>query len=269
MIYHFIFGLKENFGNKPFQYFHYLTIKSCYLTQNKPEIWIHFVHEPNDNIWWEEAKQYCKIKKYDTIPEEIFVFLKNIRDLHFVLIADVFRLLILKEHGGVYADMDTLFYRPFFPHFENKSFVMGLEEQFHKKNNKILTTGLCNALMICEKQSKFIDVWLNSYEKHFINPKDLNKMAVRIPHGLNVHNNLVHVEPVESFFKYLWSKNFYNEIIEDEKWVWDYNTGDEGIFSKHLYEGMNYGLLKTFTPDFLLKSNSLFAKMCRNIDGLL
>jgi hypothetical protein len=63
-IYHFIFGLSEDFNKKPFEYFHYLSIKSCYLTQENPKIYMHYLYEPKDNQWWEKGKQFVELIKY-------------------------------------------------------------------------------------------------------------------------------------------------------------------------------------------------------------
>lgn len=270
MIYHFIFGLQKKFGNKPFGYFHYLAIKSCYLTQNKPTIWMHILHEPKNNAWWEKAKEYFQIKKYDVLPNIVYAC-NNQKVLRIQHQSDIFRLLILKEHGGVYADIDTLFYRPFFPHFENKECVLGKEEQFHRERNRLLMSGLCNALIIAKKESNFINLWLEEYKTNY-SYKDWNKMSVRWPNRINIHKaqkGWLHVEPVESFHKYLWSHQFLDESIQNEPWIWNYESGDEGVFSKHLYETNTYQLLNKITPEKLKSCNSLFAKMCKNIDGLI
>lgn len=269
MIYHFIFGLRKDFGNKPFDYFHYLAIKSCYLTQNKPTIWMHCVCEPEKNIWWDKAKNYFTVITYNKLPD-IVLKCNNIEVKRIQHQADILRLLILKEHGGVYADIDTLFYRPFFPHFDDKKFVLGKEGQIHKdKNNRFLTSGLCNALIISEKNSEFVNLWLDMYPKHYSH-KDWNLMSVRMPNRLSIHHKeLIHVEPVESFHKFLWSKRFYDDSIVDEPWVLDYESGDAGIFSKHLYETNTYKFLKKMNINSVMNSDCLYAKMCRNIEGLL
>lgn len=258
------------FGNKPFGYFHYLAIKSCYLTQNKPNIWMHIIHEPQNNTWWDAAKEYFQIVKYNSLPDLIYKC-NNEQVIRIQHQSDILRLLILKEHGGVYADIDTLFYRPFFPHFDNKECVLGREEQFHIEHDRVLTSGLCNALIIAKKESEFINLWLEEYKTNYSH-KDWNKMSVRWPikmRNKRPHDKWLHVEPVESFHKYLWSLQYFDETITNEKWKWNYDSGDQGIFSKHLYETNTYKVLNRFTPEIIHSSNSLFAKMCRNIDGLV
>lgn len=263
-IYHFIFGLDENFNKKPFCYFHYLNLKSCYLTQNKPTIYIHCIYEPINNIWWNKAKEFINVISYNKLPDIVY-FCNNQKVWQIEHQADIFRLLLLKEHGGVYADIDTLFYKPFFPKFNNKKFIMGIETVYNDITKSSNINGLCNALMIHNKNStessEFLDIWLNSFNSEY-EDHDWNKMCVRKPYELSKqYSHLIEIEPVESFHKYDWQTSFYEENA--------LYMNDAGIFSKHMAESKVYDIVKLFTIDRLKMENSLFANMCRNIDGLL
>jgi len=266
-IYHFIFGLDSNFANKPFGYFHYLCLKSCYLTQNKPKIWMHIIHEPNNNIWWEQSKEFFTIVKHDKLPDMCYTCngLEVYRPEHR---ADIFRLLLLKEYGGVYADIDTLFYKPFFPHFDKKEMVMGLEGMYHIGWDHWDTHGLCNALIISKKDSVFIDLWLQEYRMSYDN-YDWNAFSVRKPYALSQqYKEFIDVEPVHTFHKYNWCGLFYDEVTDQNGFYLNYMS-DDGIFSKHMSESKVYDRLASLTDETLKNSTSLFARMCRNIDGLL
>jgi hypothetical protein len=266
-IYHFIFGLSEDFINKPFCYFHYLNIKSCYLTQNKPKILIHCVYEPHNNEWWEKIKDFVEIVKYKQLPDLVY-FCNNQKVWRFEHQSDILRLLILKDIGGVYADIDTFFYKPFFPHFDNKSFVMGLEGMHYLEWDTWNIHGLCNALIISEKSHEFIDIWLEEYKTSYDNC-DWNVLSVRKPYELSQkYQNLIHVEPAYTFHKYSWIGSVYDDFT-------DYNSfyvtklSDCGIMSKHLFESKIFDRLKDITADEIKIKNSLFARMCKNVEGLL
>jgi len=264
--FHFIFGLSENFNNKPFCYFHYLCIKSCYLTQNNPNIYIHCIYEPINNQWWEMTKDLCKIIKYTILPDSIYKC-NNKKVWRIEHQSDIFRLLILKEQGGVYADIDTLFYKPYHKIFNEKKFVIGIETFFDISKDNIKINGLCNALMISEKNSEFIDIWLDSYKNEY-DDYDWNKMSVRKPHELyQKYPQLIHVEDAITFHKYNWSHLFYSD---DEKYNFytEWMT-DEGILSKHIAESKIYDIIKNIDRGFFDKNNSLYSKMCKNINGLL
>jgi len=257
-IYHFIFGLSEDFNKKPFKYFHYLSIKSCYLTQENPKIYMHYLYEPKDNQWWEKAKQFVELIKYDSLPDIVY-YCNNKKVWRVEHQSDIFRLLVLKEYGGVYADVDTLFYKPFFPNLD-KDFVLGTEAIFHMDSNQWQVNGLCNALIISKRDSKFLDLWFESYLSDY-DDYDWNKMSVRKPFELAKENpSLIHIEPVETFHKYDWNLDFYYE---------DREGGDSGIYSKHMAESKVYHVLKIISRRSLLSQNSLFSRMCKNIRGLL
>jgi hypothetical protein len=259
-VYHFIFGLSENFNEKPFCYFHYLNLKSCYLTQNKPTIYVHCIYEPFNNIWWEKSKEFLKVVCYKSLPDIVY-YCNNKKVWRIEHQSDIFRLLLLKEHGGVYADIDTFFYRSFFPYFENSSFIIGIETVEDSQSNISTVNGLCNALIITDKNSSFLDIWMDSYKQEY-DDYDWNKMSVRKPYELsNQHPSLIQIEPVESFHKYDWQTTFY----EDSK----SHMNDLGIYSKHMAESKVYDILKLITNDKLKIQDGLFANMCRNINGLL
>lgn len=54
MTFNFIY-LYDPEKSRPLQYFNYLSVKSCFLTQNNPTIYLHYTIEP-DNIWWKKLK---------------------------------------------------------------------------------------------------------------------------------------------------------------------------------------------------------------------
>jgi hypothetical protein len=265
-IFHFIFGLAENFNDKPFCYFHYLCIKSCYLTQNKPKIFIHCVYEPINNKWWDKIKEFVQIIKYKKLPDLVY-FCNNKKVWRIEHQSDILRLLILKEYGGVYADIDTLFYKPFFPKFKNQSFVLGLETIYHLDLDCMHVNGLCNALIISNKNSDFLNIWLQSYKDDY-DDYDWNKMSVRKPYELSKKfSNLIQIEENHCFHKYNWNLLFYNDD-EACNFLTSYMK-DDGIYSKHMAESKVFDYLKKINEDYFKYNNSLYSKMCKNIEGLL
>jgi hypothetical protein len=265
-IFHFIFGLSENFNDKPFCYFHYLNIKSCYLTQDKPKILMHCLYEPKNNEWWEKSKEFIEIVKYKNLPDLVY-FCNNKKVWRIEHQSDILRLLILKEHGGVYADIDTLFYKSFFPKFKNYTFVLGLETLYNIAYDCVQINGLCNALIISNKDSDFLNIWIESYLKEY-DDYDWNKMSVRKPYEIyQQFPNLIHIEEARFFHKYNWDYLFY---VDEEKYnFYTCHMKDEDIYSKHMAESKVYDLLKEINQEFFNKNNSLYSRMCKNIKGLL
>lgn len=217
------------------------------------------MYEPVDNIWWNKTKEFVTVIKYEKLPDMVYS-IKNRKVWRIEHQADIFRLLILKEYGGVYADVDTLFYKPFFPKFEMYDFVMGKETIFHFREKELHTNGLCNALIICKKDSEFLKLYLDSFDQYF-DGYDYNKMAVRVPYELSKkHSDLIHIEPSNSFHKFDWNLNFYYKKMKNREY---------DIYSKHLAESKVYNILKNITVEKIKTNNSIFGRMCRNIKGLL
>ena len=193
-IFHFVFGMATDFGGRPFSLSHYLAIKSA-ADVNKPEaIFFHYEFEPTGE-WWEKAKPLLTLNKIKA-PESFMG-----RPLYHVAHkADVVRLQALKEYGGIYLDLDTICVRPIKALLDH-SFIIGQElkaeyipknwrqkikytirKKFAKQNaNKI--TGLCNAALLAEKNSPFVNLWLDTYASFRSKGRDKywNEHSVFIP----------------------------------------------------------------------------------------
>lgn len=254
MIYHFIYFYDPRPRSRKLQYFNYLCVKSCYLTQNNPTIYLHYTEEPTDNIWWNKIKELVTLKKIENIPETVLKC--NNQDVwRLEHRCDILRLFLLKEYGGVYADLDVFFYKPFFPKFSEYEFTMG-KEVLDKWVN-----GLCNGVIISKPNARFLDIWYDSYLSEYDN-MDWNKMSVRKPYELSKkYPELINVESEKTFHKYLWSCDMYGEQYQQ--------VTDEGIYAKHMYASQIFDCLSRLTEDRLRVENSLFGRMCRSIDGLL
>lgn len=158
--YHFIFGLKPQ--TEPFHLAWYLCLRSC-IEVNKPDrIFFHYHTEPYGE-WWERIKPELELVYVD---EESFIketdayhhneegrFIES-QNLQYAHQADFIRLRALLEHGGVYADIDTLFVKPCPVEFFSQPCVMGRETNTNEKET------LCNALILAEPGSRFIERWL-------------------------------------------------------------------------------------------------------------
>ena len=169
---HIVYGLAENFGWSEYEHYvqevdkhmkrpkadafniiRYLNIKSAYEVNKPDNIFFYYKHEPYGK-WWELAKQYITPVKIEP-PTEIFGNPVN----HYAHQADVIRLQILIEEGGIYLDSDVLCLKSFSDllNLEGKKggFIMGQEGENSVK--------LCNAIMLSEKDAEFSKIWLSQY----------------------------------------------------------------------------------------------------------
>jgi hypothetical protein len=194
---HFIFGMAPDFGGMPFSIVNYLAIKSA-IAVNKPDtIILHYEFEP-EGSWWEKSKPLVTLNKIKA-PESFMG-----RPLYHVAHkADVLRLLILKEYGGIYIDLDSICVKPL-QEFFGYSFVIGQEQkpEYIPKNRRQKykyairnylhlndtnnITGLCNAVLLSEKNSEFVNLWLDTYSTFRSKGCDKywNEHSVRMPQKL-------------------------------------------------------------------------------------
>jgi hypothetical protein len=221
-IFHFVFGMAEDFGGRPFSLSHYLAIKSA-IELNKPDlVYFHFEYEPSGE-WWDKAKSLVRPKKIKTPGS----FMERPL-IHLAHKADVVRLLALKETGGIYLDLDTISVKPLTDLLDN-AFVIGQELKaarvpknqrqkmkfnFRKKlglikNSDSGTTGLCNAVLLSEKNSDFVNYWLAEYKSFRSKGRDKywNEHSVKVPNRLAA----IHPESITKLSPYAFHYPLYDE----------------------------------------------------------
>jgi hypothetical protein len=259
---HFIFGLKEDFGEKPFAFIHYLTIKTAHEC-NKPDLMkFHYKYEPYGE-WWEKSKEYLTLIKIEP-PKEIF----GNPLLHYAHQADVLRLEILIKEGGIYLDMDVLCLNSFEPLRKYKC-VAGLEEY----------VGLCNAIILAEPESEFLKTWYEEYKTFRSKGKDefWVEHSVRIPFKIaKKYSELIHIEDKFSFcwpYYYgsqitLWEKPPIGKkdslLIKLKKLFALEFIGTS--YCIHLWENIWWQpYLKEITPEYIQNTDNNFSKLCRNV----
>ena len=193
-IFHFVFGMAADFGGRPFSLSHYIAIKSA-VEVNKPiAVIFHYEFEPVGE-WWEKAKPLITLNKIKA-PDSIM----GMPLCHVAHKADVVRLRALKETGGIYLDLDTICVKPLHD-LLNHHFIIGqeLEPEYvpknwrqrvkhairqklsGKKEGKI--NGLCNAVLLAEKESDFVNLWLDTYSSFRSKGRDnyWNEHSVFVP----------------------------------------------------------------------------------------
>lgn len=231
--FHFVFGLKPQ--DEPFHLAFYLCLKSC-LEVNQPDQLSFYYHYEPHGEWWQKIKPHLNLVKVDLVDfvtgnteyakhhEGNYIQSMNLDYAHQ---ADFIRLSKLIEHGGVYADMDTLFVNPMPDSFYQNDFVAGVEGYIDDDQGKP-QQSICNALMLSAKDARFPDRWLKNMFKVFdgswsrhsnIEASDL---ATRHPEEITV-------VPQVHFYKH----TFYPEAI-DTLFV-GLDADFEDVYSMHLW----------------------------------
>jgi hypothetical protein len=263
---HFIFGFRPQ--TEPFHLMHYLCLASC-IGVNRPDaVFFHCQHEPWGE-YWERIRPSLTVRPIEPDPF-IASFrykdptLERFRYAHFT---DVARLKVIAEHGGIYADMDTLFVAPLPASFFERSFVMGKEEtDFGDAAARAAGGSLCNAWMMGEPGAAFAKAWLARLKEDF--DGTWNAYACLAPYRLSrEHPEWIDVEPERSFF-YL---DYGGTGLRD---IFTRRVSDlEGIYSMHLWShrwwnanvrGPMLFHAGRLTPAYVRHADTTYASVARN-----
>ena len=245
-IFHFIFGLKEQ--KKEFSIIYYLALKSCLSVNNPDKINFYYKYEPYGS-YWDKIKHKLNLIKVDP-PTEIF----GIPIKHYAHQADIIRLQALIEEGGIYADIDTIFINKYPKHLYEKDFVMGMQGN----------EGLCNALMMSQKDSYFAKKWLGDHNICFKGGEPGTEgwctHSVYYPQHLanTIYSDNIHIEPPTSFFGFLYHQESLNGLFNSDIQL------DSSIYSLHLWENVSWEpYLSNIDENSIINQNTTYNKIAR------
>lgn len=246
--FHFIFGLKNDFGGKPFKLVHYLAIKSA-IEVNKPEeVNIYLKYEPS-GYYWDKIKPFLNIHFIEP-PTEIF----GNPLLHVAHQCGVMRIDILNKNGGIYLDCDTICVKPFTPLLNNIT-VMGIQGF---GNNHI--DGLCDGVILSQKESPYLDLWYNSYKSHRSKGRDSHwdEHAVRIPLKLAIQNpNIISVVSYDYFHYPLYTEQGIDMLFKE-------NLSFPNAFCHHLWEQNSWDrYLNNLTEEHIQSIDTTYNRIAR------
>eukprot|EP00276_Gloeochaete_wittrockiana_P019591 CAMPEP_0184333852 /NCGR_PEP_ID=MMETSP1089-20130417/2806_1 /TAXON_ID=38269 ORGANISM="Gloeochaete wittrockiana, Strain SAG46.84" /NCGR_SAMPLE_ID=MMETSP1089 /ASSEMBLY_ACC=CAM_ASM_000445 /LENGTH=297 /DNA_ID=CAMNT_0026657909 /DNA_START=32 /DNA_END=925 /DNA_ORIENTATION=+ len=242
-IVHFIFGLKDDFGGKPFNLIHFLAVKAAHEVIRPTEIIFYYKYKPSGE-WWDRAKPYLTLVKVEPITN----IYGNKVD-HMSHRADILRLQILREKGGIYLDMDVIALKSFDQLLKHE-FVMGQEGVGGG-------VGLCNAVMLSRPHSAFIERWMESYKK--FDQNHWNHHSVVLPKQMAVdHAEDIHIINHKGFFWPLWNPEGLNTFVNESSYSYREN------YAVHLWEQAAYDLyLKHVTPSYIRNVRNNLTKVLR------
>ena len=225
-IVHFVFGMKADFGGKPFGILNYVAVRSAFAILRPDAILFHHVHEPS-GFFWECARPMLTLRRIEPVTH-----IGAHPVSHVAHMADWVRLQVLKTHGGVYHDMDVITLRPYPADWWVEPFVMGMQD----------ARGLCNAIMMSAPDAEFIALWQERYVREF-NPADWDGLSVRLPLYLAVdHPALIYVLPRTAwFYPSWWDKGRVFDAARDDGWDWRehpeqraFHVAESGVYDRHI-----------------------------------
>jgi len=264
-IFHFVFGLRPQ--TEPFHFMHYLCIASC-IGVNKPDtVMFHYHHLPWGQ-WWDRIAPQLELKR---IEPDKFISSYSYEDdsigkYRYAHLADISRLEIIIEYGGIYADIDTLFVNKIPDRFFKQKFVMGREKvDWETPAAREVGGSLCNAWMMGEPDAEFAKLWLARTYECFNG--SWSGHSTYLPYLLSQeYPELIHVEPERSFFLFDWTGQGINSIFEKPM------PNLEGVYSIHLWSHMwwereridfSYFNAGKLTPEYVRFSRAAYAELAR------
>lgn len=247
---HFIF-----FGLTDFFYIHYLAIKTAALVHKPDKIFLHYYNAPQNNPLWDDILQYVELN-YIVPPEEY----KGIKLEWYQYKADITRLEILIEQGGIYLDIDLLSMNDISRLLHHKC-VLSVEtaEDFYTTDlNKV--HSITNAVLMCEPGHPMMVEWLEKTAEN-IAGKPWAYHAVTLPVDIakNYTNGEIHIEPGKSFMPFDFRTDwvFHNN---NEKYEWVKSS-----YGMHLWETIWYQpFLKQIDSRYMLEQDNVFTKLFRD-----
>lgn len=252
---HFVFGMEPGFGHVPFGLMHYIALLGTKLYV-KPEIiqWHHrFLPNETENKWWACARPLVNPR---LVGDVTVVHGKEFPALHVAHKADIVRMRIMREEGGIYLDSDVIPLRSFdeLRRIGGNKLIMGREVTPGQD-------GMANAVLVGAPNTSFINRWWSAYAT-------FNPTASWAYHSVILPREIAAKHPDEiiilsgnAFFRPTWAELKQLYEIDDE-----YSFIDN--FAVHLWtseESKKYGILKKLTTADVWNGNGSFYRVARHV----
>lgn len=267
-IFHFIFGLRPQ--TEPFHWVHYLCLESCRQVDRPDAIYFHCAEEPFGPLW-QRIKPYLQLRpiERDALSQAMYQRHAEARKIwdsgwSYAHESDFLRLQILRQHGGIYADMDSLFVSPVPARLRQHDCVLG-EEGALPDERGILRPSLCNAWIAAQQDSAFIARWLEESYEVFDGRWNTHscQLAARL---WERYPDQLRVMPQRYFYRHGWTPAGVQNLFENS----DQDVRD--ILSLHLWAHLWWAEDRTdfthfhaglITEAWLRYSDSTYARLAR------
>jgi len=224
--YHFVFGLKRQ--TEPFHLVYYLCLASCLDVNHPDAVYFYYHYEPFGR-YWEMIKDrliLVPVQRVDFVLKYQYAD-RYSRRFRYAHESDFVRLDRLLPHGGIYADIDTIFVNPVPPTLHERAFVLGRKDNLFDPATSSRVPSVCNAFIMAERNAPFGQIWLEHMQGAFNGAREHSTL---LPFMLSEKfPGLVHLEPSRTFYKHEGNRAGLHTLLEGRDL--DY----EGVVSMHLW----------------------------------
>ncbi|XP_052672892.1 uncharacterized protein LOC128155296 isoform X1 [Crassostrea angulata] len=226
------------FGSLSFEFMHFVSFLSAYKYQN-PCMILFFHDMLPSGIWWNLLRQ--------TVPNFVLVRVTppthiSGRKIKFIQHkADIFRLQILKEYGGIYLDTDQYILRSL-DEFRNNECTMGVAHD----------GSVGSALIIAARNSRFVQKWIESYRSY--DPESwggnsvtmAKRLAEKFPDLVRLHRHHCMFFP-------------HGLVLYNQNYKWSHS------YAIHIFKTGHFDMLKSINFDTVQKLNNTIGAFFRYI----
>jgi hypothetical protein len=248
-------------GGREFNVHHMASVKSAHF--HNPDFKIRFhCNQLPDGPYFENIKSIVDVNYVET-PEEVF----GIPIKYMVMKADVLRLRILIDEGGVYQDLDIITLRPYADLLKNEV-CLGYELSPKLSARQIfyflrtfnfdvikykfrVPAGLCAGFIMTEKDSVFMKDWYEGYRN--FNNDNWSYFPVKLP-LLMYKTGKYNIHTIDPYLAH-----FPSCAPEDLKLIFEENLVIKGKYFLHVWESKSYQqYLKPLTREKILAANNTY-----------
>jgi hypothetical protein len=249
--FHFVFGLKAQ--TEPLHIAFYLALESCRRVNAPDEIHFHYRNEPH-GAWWERIRPHLTLhqvsartaldaSRYAHHDEGQFIVRHGLTYAHE---ADLLRLQILRDGGGCYADMDTLFVRRYPDACFAHEFAIAEEAAMPSTDanpHGVLQASLCNAVMFARPGARFVERWLAEMPQRFDGTWSAHSCAAAARLARD-QTDEVRLLPWAWFYRYGIARESFTALFEDDA------TLRHDVMSIHLWSHLWWSETRRDFSDF-------------------
>ncbi|BCS21866.1 putative glycosyl transferase [Aspergillus puulaauensis] len=255
---HFIWGIQ----NPEINFITYLAIRSALVSLQPDTLKIHYEELNIDNIWFQKLRDNVTLVHHDMTLEYPKQMQEKWQVSH---LADVLRLDILWQEGGIYLDTDVIALQSFDTLRHNERGVLLGHEGGDRH-------GLCNAVIVARQDASFIHRWIESYRDFSAAQWNYHSVVLPKQMALDFPDQVCPLAPTV-FFWPTWTirhvEFMHGPVTADEaKKVEDrLNVYDGGLhrdqLAYHAWNQVARKYLEQLTPDIVRDKDTRFNIMIR------